>query len=1154
MARRQRIIPIRRDYNQWVANQTMEDYALRFTAKSARRWSSWRVANTALGAISFLALEAIGGTITVDYGFANAAAAIVCAGILIFATGLPIAYYAARYGVDIDLLTRGAGFGYIGSTITSLIYASFTFIFFAIEAAILASTLEACFGLPIWLGYVVCSVIVIPLVMHGITFISRLQMWTQPVWLVCNLLPFALILPHGGALLQGWTGYGGISAQGGDGHGFDPLLFGAAASIVFSLVAQIGEQVDFLRFLPPRPVPGGRAWWMALLAAGPGWIVLGAPKLLAGSFLAYLVIQSGLLPSEAVKPHEMYRVAFSYVVGSPIAALAFAGAFVALSQIKINVTNAYAGSIAWSNFFSRLTHRHPGRVVWVVFNIAIALLLMELGVYEAIEHTLAVFSDVAASWVGAIVADLVINKTLGLSPPGIEFKRAHLYDINPVGFGAMLLAVCSSLLAHFGMFGALLQAFSPFVALAVAFAAAPLIAWATGGRYYLARKPRANWGAQGSLRCVVCENVFDPEDSAYCPVYQGAICSLCCSLDSRCQDGCKPQGRYSSQLMAPVRAVLPAFVIAALSGRIGRYVAVLALLAGAAAVTLAAIYTQVMAPDMQPDALRSAFLRVFFLLLAVAAVIAWLLVLGREGQETAREETHRQTALLLSEIKAHGRTDAALQRAREIAEAANLAKSRYVTGISHELRTPLNAILGYAQLLERDVSIPQPRRDGIRIIRRSGEHLAALVDGLLDISKIEAGRIELYRDRVRLPEFLDQTVDMFQLSAAAKSIGLVFTHEGRLPALVRTDERRLRQILINLLSNAIKFTQRGQVSLRVRWRDDLAEFTIEDSGIGIAPQDLERIFEPFQRIEDARAPYEAGVGLGLTITRLLTQIMGGEIRVESEVGRGTRFHVRLMLSEARASSVMEDERASPEQHAQGYAGRPRRVMVTDDDPVHRGLMADLLQPLGFVMLSAVDGPDCLRIAARTQPDLFLLDVALPGMNGWELARQLRQDGFTTTPIIMISANAGELTQAPSGAECHDDALAKPVSLIVLLEKIGRLLELQWVVPATGSSEGESGGVDTVAAGRPGVAVGLAPLDHQQVAGLREIAMMGYVRGLRERLDLLEQEVPGASATIGMLRGLVAEFRLDALMAVLDAALPEAEAGSPAVVDALPPAA
>jgi signal transduction histidine kinase/purine-cytosine permease-like protein/DNA-binding NarL/FixJ family response regulator len=1120
MAKRQRIVRIRRDYNQWVANETMEDYALRFTAKSARRWSAWRVANTALGAISFLALEAIGGTITVDYGFANAVAAIICASVLIFATGLPIALFAARYGVDIDLLTRGAGFGYIGSTITSLIYASFTFIFFAIEAAILASMLRACFGLPLWIGYGVCAVIVIPLVMHGITFISRLQMWTQPVWFAFNLLPFAFILGHGLEPLREWTGYRGSS-----GAGFDPLVFGAAASVVFSLVVQIGEQVDFLRFLPLRSSrTSGLTWWSALLAAGPGWIMFGAPKLLAGSFLAYLALRSGLSAGDAAQPTQMYRVAFGYVLASPMAALVLASAFVALSQIKINVTNAYAGSIAWSNFFSRLTHSHPGRVVWVVFNIAIALLLMELGVYETIEHTLAMFADIAASWVGALVADLVINKTLGLSPPGIEFKRAHLYDINPVGVGAMLLAAMASLACYFGLFGALAQAFSPFVALAVAFAAAPLIAWATKGRFYLARKPRAGWGRQGQITCVVCEHAFDPEDSAYCPVYAGAICSLCCSLDARCQDGCKPHARYSSQLMAPLRALLPSFLVAGLTSRMGRFCTVLALLAAVAGTTLLAIYAQIPTEAAGAPAMAPAFVRAFFALLAVCGVVAWLLVLGHESREAAHEETLRQTGLLMSEIAAHGRTDAALQKAREVAEAANLAKSRYVTGISHELRTPLNAILGYAQLLERDADIPEHRRDGIRIIRRSGEHLAALIEGLLDISKIEAGRIELHRDRVRLPEFLDQVVDMFQLQARAKALGFSFTHEGRLPAVVRTDERRLRQILINLLSNAIKFTPRGQVSLRVRWRDEIAEFEVEDTGIGIAPQDLERVFEPFQRVENSRAPFEAGVGLGLTITRLLTQIMGGEILIDSEPGRGSRFRVRLMLSEAQSAG----RALAAEPQAQGYAGAPRRVMVCDDDPVHRGLMEDLLLPLGFIVLSTADGPECLRAAARDRPDLFLLDVAMPGMSGWELAAELRRHGFGECPIIMVSANANELTQALLGPESHDDVLAKPISLAVLLEKIGRLLALRWVPPPP---ETEA----RLFLPPPLPPATASPLSPHQIDGLRQLGLIGYVRGLRDQLTLLEQETPEAAAYLSSLRDLVAEFRLDAFMAALDEA-------------------
>jgi hypothetical protein len=187
----QRIIKVRRDYNTWVADETIEDYALRFTPRTFRKWSEFRVANTAFGAISFLALEAIGGSITVSYGFTNALWAILFVGVIIFLASLPISYYAAKFGVDMDLLTRGAGFGYIGSTITSLIYASFTFIFFALEAAIMALALQLYFKIPVSLSYLICAVIVIPLVTHGITLISRLQAFTQPLWLVLLLLPYA---------------------------------------------------------------------------------------------------------------------------------------------------------------------------------------------------------------------------------------------------------------------------------------------------------------------------------------------------------------------------------------------------------------------------------------------------------------------------------------------------------------------------------------------------------------------------------------------------------------------------------------------------------------------------------------------------------------------------------------------------------------------------------------------------------------------------------------------------------------------------------------------------------------------------------------------------------------------------------------------------
>src|SRR6201988_1599300 len=578
VAGRKRIDRVRRQYNQWVANQTLEDYALRFTAKSARRWSAARVANTAIGAISFLALEAIGGTIALNYGFANSTAAILVVSVIIFGCGLPIAYHAAKCGIDIDLLTRGAGFGYIGSTITSLIYASFTFIFFAIEAVILATALDMCFGIPRPVGYLISAVVIIPLVVYGITLISRFQLWTQPLWIVLHIMPFAAIAwanPHSFAEGRKFAGEHGDPS----GH-LDLLLFGTAASVVFALVAQIGEQVDFLRFLTRDRHTSKVSWWIALLSAGPGWIVLGALKLLAGSFLAFFALRHGVSGEHAAEPAHMYLEAFRYVLSQPDLALALTGTFVILSQVKINVTNAYAGSIAWSNFFSRLTHSHPGRVVWLVFNVMVALLLMEIGVYKALEQTLALYSNVAISWVGALVADLVINKPLGLRPQQIEFKRAHLYDINPVGVGAMTIATIVSISAFYGLFGPTAKALSAFAALAVAFVEAPAIAWATDGKYYIARKPKRSWQNIESIPCCICEHSFEPEDMASCPAYAGPICSLCCSLDARCHDLCKPHARIQAQVSETLGKLLPQPIYDRINSQVGHYLGVFVVSAG----------------------------------------------------------------------------------------------------------------------------------------------------------------------------------------------------------------------------------------------------------------------------------------------------------------------------------------------------------------------------------------------------------------------------------------------------------------------------------------------------------------------------------------------------------------------------------------------
>lgn len=1119
MTAQQRIVRVRRNYNQWVANQTLEDYALRFTAKSARKWSNFRVANTAIGAISFLALEAIGGAITVNYGFTNATAAILVVGTLIFFTGLPIAYYASTYGVDIDLLTRGAGFGYFGSTVTSLIYASFTFIFFALEAAIMSLALEMCFGIPLFVGYVISSLVVIPLVTHGITLISRVQLWTQPFWIALHLLPFAFIAVADVASFGAWTRFGGIS--GADGRSFNILLFGTAATVVFSLIAQIGEQVDFLRFLPPREKKSRLSWWLAQLSAGPGWIVPGMLKMLAGSFLAFLAVQHLVPPDKAAEPTQMYLVAFQYVFSSPALALAFTGAFVIISQIKINVTNAYAGSIAWSNFFSRLTHSHPGRVVWLVFNVAIALMLMELGIFKALEHILGLYSIVAVAWVGALVADLVINKPLGLSPPGIEFKRAHLYDINPVGVGSMLLATSAGIGAYVGLFGTMSQALPAFVTLAVAFVAAPAIAYATRGKYYIARTPWQNWGEQNAIRCAICEHHFEAEDMAHCPAYSGPICSLCCSLETRCRDFCKPDARVSRQALALARKTLPVWLTRPLNSDVAQFLGVLSLFAGVIAAVLLFVYFQVSFDSVvNKTVLKSTLWTIFFILTIIAGIAAWLFVLAHESRRVAEEESRRQTDLLMREIEAHKRTDAKLQKAKEIAEAASKAKSRYVVGLSHELRTPLNAILGYAQILERDPDVPPRRHDAIRVVRRSAEHLSGLIDGLLDISKIEAGRFHLNRNEVRLPEFIEQLVDMFQLQAAAKGIAFHFVAGSRLPTVVHTDENRLRQILINLLSNAIKFTDSGHVTFRAHYRSQVAEFEIEDTGIGIDADDLERIFRPFERARSAQARNTSGTGLGLTITKLLTATMGGQLTVSSEVNKGTTFRVKLLLSEvARPRTAPTVESA-----VRGYVGERQTILVVDDNDVQRELVRELLAPLGFTMLTAAGGSDCLALARQHKPHLILLDVLMPDMDGWEVARRLRQSAAERPAIVMLSANTLDRDDSAEPPRIYDGYIMKPVDLRQLLETIHSLLNIEWTYePERPPSRSHA---------RPEPSPAPAP-PARDIDELIHLAQIGYVRGIQDKLDDIAARLPACRAFAEQMRRIAHDFDMKRLVSTLE---------------------
>ncbi|HEY0447962.1 hypothetical protein [Actinophytocola sp.] len=528
-----------RQYAPLAANENREDYSLRFAAHSFRRWSPFVVAGTALGGIAYLADFAIGASIVLTYGFTSGVLAILAAAVIIFLTGIPIASACARYGVDMDLLTRGAGFGYFGSTLTSLVYASFTVIFFSLEGSIMAQAFDLAIGLPLPIGYLLATLIVLPFALYGMGAVAKMQTWTQPLWIAGLILPFVVVAIREPARLGDFAAFAGLDGSGGT---FSAIGFGLGMGVALSLIGQIGEQADYLRFMPEKTAANKRAWWTAVIAAGPGWVILGAAKQIGGALLAFLAL-GAVGETHALEPIAPYLEAVRPALG-PVA-LTFAAIFVVVSQIKINTTNAYSGSLSFANFFSRVLHRHPGRVWYVLVNCGIALALMEFGAFALLNKILGFYSNVAIAWIGAVCADLVIAKPLGLSPRYVEFKRAYLHKINPVGFGAMVTGSAISIAAYFGAFGDFLAAFSPLLALVIAVVLVPVLALVTKGRYYLAR-PNTVGGPdvepadlRATYDCTVCGVAYELPDVADCTKQDGAICSLCCTLDATCHDACQ---------------------------------------------------------------------------------------------------------------------------------------------------------------------------------------------------------------------------------------------------------------------------------------------------------------------------------------------------------------------------------------------------------------------------------------------------------------------------------------------------------------------------------------------------------------------------------------------------------------------------------------
>ncbi|MGB4777607.1 purine-cytosine permease family protein [Microbacterium sp.] len=501
-----------------AAEDSLEDYAFRYVPRSFRRWSALSVGGTALGSIAFLADFSIGASIGLEHGTSNAVLGILLASVIIFLVGFPVAFYAARYNLDLDLIARGSGFGYYGSIITTVVFAGFTCIFFALEGAIMAQGLALAAGIPLPVGYLVSTVVVIPIVIYGMRALERLQYWTTPLWLALALLPLGWIVftqPDAVTEFIAFTGASDGTVR------FSSVV--ASAAVCFALTPQLAEQIDYIRVMPPRTAANNTSWWTAFVFSGPGWVIFSGTKQVIGLFLAvYLVTKvDPLVGANAIEPvHQllgMYRSLLPDWV-----ALVLALILIVIAQVKINVTNAYSGSLAWSNVYTRVRKRYPGRTVFVAFNLAIALGLMLLGVFSLISFVLSLYANVVMAWLVTISVDIVVNKhLLGLSPRYPEFRRGMLHDWNPVGLVSVGVASVLSLVCFAGGFGAELQPFSVLLAIGAAAITTPVMAVVTRGRFYLRRDwdgvPSPILDTDGNpsgerLRCHVTGYTFERPD------------------------------------------------------------------------------------------------------------------------------------------------------------------------------------------------------------------------------------------------------------------------------------------------------------------------------------------------------------------------------------------------------------------------------------------------------------------------------------------------------------------------------------------------------------------------------------------------------------------------------------------------------------------